>query len=291
MTSQIENLIFSGGGVKGIGYGSALAVLDSLGVLNNIKGLAGTSIGAFVASLLSVGYSGAEIRESMLNEYTYEKMIGEMSPVRMLLSTSAYGMNDGNQILKTIREKIEAKTGSKKFTFSQLYERFGKVLKIFVTNLNLGTCQELNYETEPDMEIALAVRASISMPIIFDPVLYKGDFLVDGGMLNNFPKNAFPPENSVGFIFVQHLSDENGSEPSREPIQNRIDFLSQILICTMRDSKSHFRDVAGLEICEIETGHTSSRDFLLTYDERMQLDWLGYKSVCLWLEKLGNKQI
>lgn len=287
--NQVQNLILSGGAIFGVAYGSVLSVLDEIGALSNLKGLAGTSVGAWVACLLAVGYSGAEIRHMMLNEFTYSSLIGEMSPLRMLLSSTAYGLNDGNQMLQMIRTKIRDKVGNDKLTFRQLKDQLGKDLKVYVTNLNLGLCQELSCATEPNMEIALAVRASTSMPIIFDPVLYKGDFLVDGGMLNNFPKTAFPPENTIGFIFVQSLSADPSQkgEPTREPINTRFDFLNQVLICTMRDSKSHAREVAGLAICEIETGQLTSRDFQLTQEERMHLDWLGYKSICIWLQRMA----
>ena len=38
-----------------------------------------------------------------------------------------------------------------------------------------------------DGSLALAMRASMSMPSIFQPVEYKDVLLVDGGVVNNFP--------------------------------------------------------------------------------------------------------
>lgn len=287
----IQNLIFSGGGVKGLGYGAALTVLDSMGALSEVKGLAGTSVGALMACLLAIGYTGAELREQMLYEHTYENIIGEMTPLRLILEPSAYGLNSGEVLLQMIRDKIYAKTGWKRMTFSDLFNRFGKDVKLFVTNLNLGHATELSVHTEPGMEVALAVRASMGLPIIFDPVVYKGDYLVDGGMLINFPRDAFPPENSLGFVFVKKLSEDGISPaiPSREPIQSRVQYLTQVMVCTMRNSKALHQERGSLAVCEIEVGDTSSREFDLTSEQRLELDWLGFKSIHLWLERLKTE--
>jgi len=55
--SQFRNLAFEGGGVKGIAYAGASAVLEDKGILPNICRVAGTSIGAITApSLLDTRY-------------------------------------------------------------------------------------------------------------------------------------------------------------------------------------------------------------------------------------------
>ena len=57
---HFRNLVFEGGGVKGIAYVGALEVLDQEGILKDIKRVAGTSAGAMVAVLVGLGYSAAE---------------------------------------------------------------------------------------------------------------------------------------------------------------------------------------------------------------------------------------
>jgi NTE family protein len=39
------------------------------------------------------------------------------------------------------------------------------------------------------MSVRLAIRISISVPIVFTPVLYNNNYYVDGGVINNFPMN------------------------------------------------------------------------------------------------------
>ena len=61
MEYNFKNLVFEGGGVKGIAYGGALLELDKLNLLSNVKRVAGTSAGAITATLLSIGYTPIDI--------------------------------------------------------------------------------------------------------------------------------------------------------------------------------------------------------------------------------------
>ena len=68
MKNDFRNLIFEGGGVKGVAYAGALAELEHMGILNKITRVAGTSAGAITAVLLSLGYSIKDISEIIVNK-------------------------------------------------------------------------------------------------------------------------------------------------------------------------------------------------------------------------------
>ena len=63
MAYHFKNLVFEGGGVKGIAYVGAMEVLDREGILNNIERVAGTSAGAMVAVLVGLKYSAEEVKD------------------------------------------------------------------------------------------------------------------------------------------------------------------------------------------------------------------------------------
>lgn len=63
--SQFRNLVFEGGGVKGIAYVGAMDVLEKAGILKEIVRVGGTSAGAINAVLFASGYSNAEQRRIM----------------------------------------------------------------------------------------------------------------------------------------------------------------------------------------------------------------------------------
>ncbi len=66
--------VFEGGGVKGIGLVGAVSEIEKEGYV--FENLAGTSVGAIVSSLLTVGYSAAEIKKE-LEQLDYNDFKGE----------------------------------------------------------------------------------------------------------------------------------------------------------------------------------------------------------------------
>ena len=65
MTYPFENLVFEGGGVKGLAFCGALKVLEERGIITDVKGLAGSSAGAITAGLLACGYTSDEILDEL----------------------------------------------------------------------------------------------------------------------------------------------------------------------------------------------------------------------------------
>ena len=68
MAYHFKNLVFEGGGVKGIAYVGALEVLDREGILNDIEKVSGTSAGAMIAVMVGLRYSADEVKEMTLEE-------------------------------------------------------------------------------------------------------------------------------------------------------------------------------------------------------------------------------
>ena len=66
MTRQLCNLVFEGGGVKGVAYVGALEKLEERNILSEIERVGGTSAGAITALLVGLNYSPEEIRDKML---------------------------------------------------------------------------------------------------------------------------------------------------------------------------------------------------------------------------------
>src|SRR4030095_13838298 len=58
---NVENLVFEGASIRGIGYAGAISELEKNQLIPGIKRVAGTSAGAVTALLVSLGYSSEEI--------------------------------------------------------------------------------------------------------------------------------------------------------------------------------------------------------------------------------------
>ncbi|MHA1198919.1 MAG: patatin-like phospholipase family protein [Candidatus Heimdallarchaeaceae archaeon] len=126
-------------------------------------------------------------------------------------SISSFKFEFGIFLAKAFRELvddlIEKKSGIKNCTFEQFYNFFG--IDLVVTGFDVSTNQTFyfrNNEQWKDLCIADAIRMSVSIPIIFKPVVMgiKGgkfcsvleedapkSYIVDGGLGNNFPFHVF----------------------------------------------------------------------------------------------------
>src|SRR5215207_6715708 len=58
-----KNLVLEGGGVRGFAYAGAFQVLDSLGILQHIERVGGSSVGAIQATLLAIGYTPQDMMQ------------------------------------------------------------------------------------------------------------------------------------------------------------------------------------------------------------------------------------
>lgn len=210
---QIENLVFKGGGVLGMSYSGALEILESRGILQNIKGLAGTSAGAAVATMVAIGYTPAEIKINL--EQTDFKKFGDGRNFIGILRK--YGIYKGEYLLEWLQNLIEQKTGNKDLTFSQLQELNKKELKVFACNLNTSSLQEFSAEKTPNVIIAEALRASMSIPLLFNAYKFKDSnpndhIYIDGGVIYNFPITAFPSTSKTLGLYLKTDSNDSGLE-------------------------------------------------------------------------------
>ncbi|CAG5133968.1 unnamed protein product, partial [Candidula unifasciata] len=191
-----ENIVFEGGGNKGLAYCGAVRLLEELNIWPQIRRLAGTSAGAMTAALLAVGYNSHDLEQFFslnLNKIFLDHKFGYLSLLPNLLTS--YGWNPGNRIYKWFGQRICDKTGDMDTTFKQVYERYHRELCVVVTNLNQMTTLYCHPKTTPDMPVRLAVRMSMSIPGMFKAVkhtLYgQTDIYVDGGVLCNYPIHCF----------------------------------------------------------------------------------------------------
>ncbi|XP_061186008.1 uncharacterized protein LOC133194074 isoform X5 [Saccostrea echinata] len=195
-TYPFENLVFEGGGNKGLAYCGAVRALEELNLMEQIKRFAGASAGAMTASLLAVGFDSKEI-QGFLSQNMAKMFLDAKFGVLSLLPNllSGYGWNPGNRIYNWFGEKMEQKMGNKDVTFGELYEKTGKELCVVVTNLNHMTEEYCHVKTTPDMPIRLAVRMSMAIPGMFQATNYtyngETNTYVDGGVICNYPVHCY----------------------------------------------------------------------------------------------------
>ena len=194
-----RNLVFEGGGVKGVAYGGVLDVLEQRGITSRITDVAGTSAGAITATLVSLGYTAAKFKEIMMGlDFSTLEDGSDICGIFRLLRR--YGWFKGNAFLRLMEKYIAAKTsgGNGRATFRDLREQNFRNLRVFSTNLSRQALEEFSYETTPDVAVADAVRMSMSIPFFFEAVRRAGgDVYCDGGVLDNYPIETFDTSDTV----------------------------------------------------------------------------------------------
>jgi NTE family protein len=203
---KIADAVFEGGGVKGIGLVGAVAVAEERGY--QWESVAGTSAGAIVASLLAAGYTAVELK-AVLDELDYtrfkDKSLIDNIPLAGQLVSLIFekGIYEGDYFINWIRSLLKEKGVN---TFGDLllpeYENdkdFRFKLRVIASDLSRHSMLVLpgdieQYGVNPeDLDVALAVRMSMSLPFFYEPVKIKNmttnrdSYIVDGGVLSNFP--------------------------------------------------------------------------------------------------------
>ena len=203
---HFKNLVFEGGGVKGIAYVGALEILDQEGILKDIERVAGTSAGAMVAVLIGLGYSAEEMKDILWKikfRNFLDKSWGLIRNTERLVDD--YGWYKGEFFRNLMAEYIQAKTGDGEITFKDIEKMRieGKPFRdiyLIGADLSTGYSKVFSASTTPDVKVADAARISMSIPLIFAAVKgLNGDdhIYVDGGLLENYAIKVFDRKDYV----------------------------------------------------------------------------------------------
>lgn len=197
-------LVLSGGGRKVGIHAGALKALDKLDMLRHIKIISGTSVGAIVGLLYSVGYSIDQL-------YV---ICSELSPTHLKSNESRniifdYGMDSGKNFWLIYGKLIEIKGFKRDITFKEHYNKSGIKLIMTGSCLNDKKCYYFSKDTFPDMKVIEALRITASIPGAFVPHKFEGKYFIDGGCTENYPirKFRYCKERVVG-IYLLDMYDE-----------------------------------------------------------------------------------
>jgi NTE family protein len=246
-------LVMSGGGAKGLFHIGVLKALEE----NNIPVdyVAGTSMGAIVAGMYSMGYTPDEM-VAYFSSQSFDDLLNGVIPTKyrffsqelsetpeMLYINFDIKRKELKPILPTnliapYRMDLEftqitsGATAVCRNNFDSLMVPFRCVASditqhkpYVMRNGNLGT----------------AIRASMSYPFVFKPILIDSTLLFDGGVYNNFPwdvmVNDFNPDVIIGSICTL-----NPDPP------NELDVISQISNMLISETDYDIPDSIGILI-------------------------------------------
>lgn len=207
MATKPDTLVFSGGGPDGLAFVGCLRRLEAEpGLLERVRTVVGCSAGAIFALFVAVGMTSAEI-EAWAERGFEDRSLSDVDIEGILTAVDRLGIDDGERVMASVRSAVARKlaeiaprmsrsdprAASGDPTFLELAKATGKDLVICVTDLEASERVLLSVDTAPDLGVSLAVRMSISIPILFTPVrarLRPTDPIhtyVDGGLFDFCP--------------------------------------------------------------------------------------------------------
>ena len=187
MTKEKKNgwaLVLSGGGARGFAHIGILKALEIAGFPKPDL-VAGNSMGAIIGGLYACGMSPAEMEHFVVHEFNITDYLDSVvfkinGPVGRVIQTGQalasiagkQGIDSGQRAL----ELLEKLSGGKHFHETGITFRCNAV--------DLISGREVVFNSG---SVARAIRASMSIPVIFEPVMENGMCLVDGMLLDNIP--------------------------------------------------------------------------------------------------------
>ncbi len=202
--AQTTALIFEGAGMRGIAYAGVVQAIEERHELEQIEKFGGTSAGAIMAMLLTLGYNSSEIFDLLGNTSFESFNDGEYYfPGGLYRLKNQFGWYKGDEVNAWLGEAIEAKTNNADITFHELHELGYPDLYCVATCLNKQKMVVLSHESYPHMRVRDAVHISSAIPFYYRAIFVDGtghifnepasgrDVMLDGGLLANFPISIF----------------------------------------------------------------------------------------------------
>ncbi len=233
-------VVLSGGGAKGVAHIGALKVIEQAGIPIDI--VVGTSMGAIVGGLYSIGYTPAQL-DSLVLAQDWGMLLSDRTP-RNNQPFTTKEQGDRYQVTYNFGRQMRGVRGMIR----------GANLEMLFNDLTAGYHDQTDFSTLPvqfacvaadivtgdtvvlrDGVLASAMRASMAIPGVFTPVYTEDRVLVDGGILNNFPVDVAVGMGADIVIGV----DVQSPLGSKERLMAAPDILAQIVEMSMQRGDYH----------------------------------------------------
>ncbi|MFT6333597.1 MAG: NTE family protein [Saprospiraceae bacterium] len=233
-------IALSGGAAHGLAHIGVIKYLDEIGV--DIDYVTGTSMGAVIGALHAMGYNGKQMEEIAAginwdaiinNNIRYEgvspaeKFHHDIYPLNFAINDRRILLPQG--LLNTNRlELVLARLFSPTVGIDQFLD-FPRPFRCYGVDIETGEVVSME-----NGKLTEALRASMAIPSVFSPFKYQDQWIVDGGLMRNFP--VIENYNMGADIVIGSYVGREKSDISE--LNNLIDILSEsAFMMSIQDSK------------------------------------------------------
>ncbi len=270
------NIVFEGGGIKGICYVGVLKYLEE----NNIKidNLAGSSAGAIVAALIDAGYNSDELKEIFYNtnfsDLKSKNIISNIpfvgNIINVLINKGMYKTDKLEQWVYDLLDKKGVRT------FKDLTNT--KVVAVDVSDNTIvvfpDDLEKYNLSLE-ETTVASVVTMSSTIPIYYMPYKLHKNNIVDGGLISEIPLWLFETENTLGILIDEQSSNDKCKF---------LNYYKQLIKSLTSHDKNIFEN--QYDIIKIPVSGIGTTEFELTEKKKDYLFNQGYAAIKNYFEKL-----
>jgi NTE family protein len=187
-------LCLSSGGARGLAHVGVVEVLEEAGI--PIAAVAGSSMGAYVGSLVASGLKAADLRRLAAEIRDRRTLLRLLDPI----FPPSKGLIKGQKM----RRHLERSLGT--VTFAEL------PLPLLVVATELDTLRPYVFA---EGNVAEAVHASASIPGVFAPVSVNGHQYTDGGASDPLPVTLMRKRLEVDYVIAVDVVTEASFTASR----------------------------------------------------------------------------
>ena len=237
-------VVLSGGGAKGAAHVGVLKAIEEKGI--PVDMVLGTSMGGLVGGLYSLGYT-PDFLDSLLRSCDWDVLLSDnIDPEYIPYSTKMRKEKFNLLVPVGYKKDNPLKEISKSLPVGWVS---GINVENIISRLTVGYRDSTSFMDLPtpffcvaaDLvsgksknwtggDIAVAMRSTMSIPGLFNPVEYEGMALVDGGTRNNFPTDlarAMGADIVIGVVLSQVVESEISVNNIGDIISRLIDMLSR----------------------------------------------------------------
>lgn len=247
-------LALAGGGVSGSAAIGVIQALEETGI--TISHIAGSSSGSIVAALYAYGYNADRLKQIMPQftkrqlDFDWRAILSRALRRRRYLD----GWIKGSRIQHLLSE----------MTDSSSVNAFRIPCGIVSTDLRTGqpvvfSNQVIpNFETETDISIAQALLASSAIPVIFQPVRWKGRVLSDGGVVMNCPVQIVREMGAERIIAIDTVTAFANEDVGQ--LHSGLSVFAHVINLNLRNQMAHELRLADISI-HPRVGYVGAFDF------------------------------
>ena len=229
MDNKIKSIVISGGGHTFVTFYGIIKESREQKFWNieNIESLYGTSAGAMCCLLISLNID-PEVLDNYLMKRPWEKVFN-VNMESFLSIVTSFGLLNKKSIYEFFTPLFETKEIPIDITFKDFYEINKIDLNIYTSELNKFESIKFSHETYPDWKVLDALYTSLSIPILFSPIIIDNNCYIDGGFLMDFPINDSLKKYKENEIFAIKKNTNRTDENKITDYSNVFNFLYSLL--------------------------------------------------------------